>query len=85
MKYRDAESVLLERTVRYLASIGSSVADALNKGWLLPKFKAFAIRIEVRLAPVGVEGTVKETVSGSSSQGTSMLTAVTRNVCRPAI
>jgi IS605 OrfB family transposase len=38
MKSGDVETVLLDRTVRYLASIGKTVTDALNLGWLLPKF-----------------------------------------------
>ncbi|MEH2206693.1 MAG: hypothetical protein V7K53_21890 [Nostoc sp.] len=46
MKSNDVESELLTRTVRYLASIGSSVSDALNLGWLLPKFKAKALKLE---------------------------------------
>ncbi|NMG07897.1 zinc ribbon domain-containing protein [Brasilonema sp. UFV-L1] len=46
MKSSDVESELLTRTVRYLASIGSSVTDALNLGWLLPKFKAKALKLE---------------------------------------
>ncbi|WP_243146653.1 hypothetical protein [Scytonema sp. UIC 10036] len=46
MKSSDVESELLTRTVGYLASIGKSVTDALNLGWLKPKFKAKALKLE---------------------------------------
>ncbi|KYC37780.1 hypothetical protein WA1_04495 [Scytonema hofmannii PCC 7110] len=46
MKSGDVESELLTRTVGYLASIGKSVTDALNLGWLKPKFKAKALKLE---------------------------------------
>lgn len=53
MNRGDVESELLTRTVRYLASIGKSVTDALNFGWLLPKFKAKALKLEVLYHPQG--------------------------------
>ncbi|WP_339381342.1 zinc ribbon domain-containing protein [Brasilonema sp. UFV-L1] len=53
MKSGDVESELLTRTVRYLASISSSVTDALNLGWLLPKFKAKALKLETQYHPQG--------------------------------
>jgi IS605 OrfB family transposase len=53
MNRRDVESELLARTVRYLASIGKSVTDALDLGWLLPKFKAKASLIEAQYHPQG--------------------------------
>ncbi len=46
MKYGEVRTVLLLRTVRYLASIGKSVSFALERGWLDPKFKSEAIRLE---------------------------------------
>ncbi|BAY48592.1 transposase [Scytonema sp. HK-05] len=46
MKASDVESEFLTRTVRYLVSIGKSVTDALNLGWLVPKFKAKALKLE---------------------------------------
>ncbi len=48
MKSSEVESELLARTVRYLASIGKSVTDALNLGWLLPKFKASSLKLEAQ-------------------------------------
>lgn len=59
MKYRDVRRVLLHRTVRYLHSIGYSVNDALNHGWLSSKFKSLAIAVEFSLSPDGVSGTFK--------------------------
>jgi IS605 OrfB family transposase len=53
MKSDDVESELLTRTVRYLASIGKSVADALNLGWLLPKFKVKALKLEAEYHRLG--------------------------------
>ena len=46
MKAGDVESELLARTVRYLASLGFSVTHALEAGWLLPKFRTKALKIE---------------------------------------
>lgn len=46
MKYAQVRTILLTRTVRYLASIGKTVTEALNLGWLNPKFKAEANRLE---------------------------------------
>lgn len=59
MRSDNVESELLARTVRYLASIGKSVTDALNLGWLLPKFKAKALHIEAQYHPLSLAGTVK--------------------------
>lgn len=53
-KSREVRTILLVRTVRYLASIGQSVSGAFNLGWLQPKFKAEAIRLESELFPSGV-------------------------------
>lgn len=53
MKSDNVESELLTRTVRYLASIGKSVADALNLGWLLPKFKVKALKLEAEYHRLG--------------------------------
>ncbi|XWK87524.1 MAG: IS200/IS605 family accessory protein TnpB-related protein [Phormidium sp.] len=47
MKYTEVRRILLLRTVRYLASIGKTVTDALDLGWLNSKFKAEALRLEV--------------------------------------
>ncbi|MCY7334550.1 MAG: transposase [Pseudanabaena sp. CAN_BIN31] len=47
MKYAEVRKVLLLRTIRYLVSIGKSVTDALNLGWLIPKFKAEALKLEI--------------------------------------
>ncbi len=54
MKYDKVRSVLIEPTVRYLGSIGTTVAQALNLGWLSYKFKASAMTCEARLSPHGV-------------------------------
>ncbi|WP_083629954.1 hypothetical protein [Scytonema sp. HK-05] len=53
MRSGDVESELLTRTVQYLASIGKSVTDALNLGWLLPKFKANVLKLEAQYHPQG--------------------------------
>jgi IS605 OrfB family transposase len=47
MKTSEVETELLIRTVRYLISLGVSVTNALEFGWLLPKFKAKALKLEV--------------------------------------
>lgn len=54
MKYVKVRQVLIQRTVRYLASIGTSVIDALNKGWLSSKFRTEALECEAQLSPQGV-------------------------------
>ncbi|BAZ22730.1 hypothetical protein NIES4073_36170 [Kalymmatonema gypsitolerans NIES-4073] len=46
-KYAEVRKVLLLRTIRYLTSIGKTVTEALNLGWLNSKFKAEALRLEV--------------------------------------
>ena len=53
MKYRDVRRVLLHRTVRYLHSIGYSVREALNRGWLSSKFKSDAQAVESEYPPMG--------------------------------
>ena len=53
MKYHKVRQVLLHRTVRYLHSHGYSVNVALEKGWLLPKFKSEALTIESEYLPKG--------------------------------
>jgi len=47
MKYAEVRRVLILRTVRYLASIGKTVTEALNLGWLNSKFRAEALSLEV--------------------------------------
>lgn len=44
----EVRTILLIRTVRYLASIGRSVTEALDLGWLNSKFKGEALRLEAR-------------------------------------
>ena len=56
MKYRDVRRVLLHRTVRYLHSIGYSVTEALNNGWLSSKFKFLAQAVESEYPPMGYRG-----------------------------
>jgi IS605 OrfB family transposase len=46
MSASEVETELLARTVRYLTSLGISVNSALELGWLLPKFKAKALKLE---------------------------------------
>ncbi|MBO3459270.1 zinc ribbon domain-containing protein [Aetokthonos hydrillicola Thurmond2011] len=46
MRASEVQAVLIDRTVRYLASIGHSVATALDLGWLHSKFKTIAIQCE---------------------------------------
>ncbi len=46
MKYAEVRKVLLLRTVRYLTSIGKSVTEALNLGWINSKFKAEVLSLE---------------------------------------
>ncbi|MBW4499567.1 MAG: hypothetical protein KME57_08350 [Scytonema hyalinum WJT4-NPBG1] len=46
MKSGEVLAVLMDRTVRYLHSIGTSVQTALALGWLLPKFKTIAVKCE---------------------------------------
>ena len=56
MKHVEVRKILLLRTVRYLASIGKSVTDALNLGWLNSKFRAEAKRLEALLSPAVPSG-----------------------------
>jgi hypothetical protein len=46
MKYAEVRKVLLLPTVRYLTSIGKSVTEAWDLGWIDPKFKAEVIGLE---------------------------------------
>lgn len=46
MKTQEVLEVLLGRTIRYLHSMGKTVQEALDLGWLLPKFRATALRLE---------------------------------------
>ncbi len=48
MKVSEVETELLIRTVRYLISLGVSVTNAIERGWLLPKFKTKALKLEVK-------------------------------------
>jgi IS605 OrfB family transposase len=59
MKYAEVRKVLIKRTVRYLASIGKTVTEALDLGWLISKFKVEALSFEAEISPTGVVGTVK--------------------------
>lgn len=59
MTSTEVQAVLVDRTVRYLLSIGQSVSTALQFGWLLPKFKKVALACESKLSPAGVAGTLK--------------------------
>lgn len=59
MKYAEVRRTLIRRTVRYLASIGTTVQMALDLGWLHSKFKTEALSCEAECSPSGVEGTVK--------------------------
>ena len=64
MKYAEVRQVLIKRTVRYLASIGKTVTEALDLGWLISKFKAEALSFEAEISPTGVVGTVKHSTDG---------------------
>ena len=46
MKYAKVRKVLLLPTVRYLTSIGKSVSEAWDLGWIDPKFKAEVLGLE---------------------------------------
>jgi hypothetical protein len=46
MKDAEVRKVLLLPTVRYLTSIGKSVTEAWDLGWIDPKFKAEVLRLE---------------------------------------
>jgi IS605 OrfB family transposase len=54
MKASEVRTILLIRTVRYLASIGKTVTEAVNLGWLHSKFTAEAYKLEAELSPHGV-------------------------------
>ncbi|WP_226585901.1 zinc ribbon domain-containing protein [Microseira wollei] len=53
MKYAEVRQILIRRTVWYLASIGKSVAYALELGWLNSKFRAEAIELEADVTQRG--------------------------------
>lgn len=55
----EVQAILVDRTVRYLHSIGHSVATALSLGWLIPKFKTIALKCESNYHPQGYVGTLK--------------------------
>jgi Putative transposase DNA-binding domain len=59
LKYAEVRKILIERTVRYLASIGKTVTEALHLGWLISKFKAEALSCEADISPTGIVGKVK--------------------------
>lgn len=65
LKYAEVRKILIERTVRYLASIGKTVTEAVDLGWLISKFKAEALSFEAEISPTGVVGTVKHSTGGS--------------------
>ena len=46
MKYAEVRRMLIRRTVRYLASIGKTVTEALNLNWLSSKFRTEALSLE---------------------------------------
>lgn len=53
MRKEQVESVLMNRTVRYLHLIGHSVQEALDLGWLNSKFKRLALETECRYLQQG--------------------------------
>lgn len=53
LKSGEVQVVLLDRTIRYLDSIGSSVTDAVNQRLLQPKFKAKALEREAKYHSLG--------------------------------
>ena len=59
MKAYDVLVVLLHRTVRYLAENGYSVKQAIDNGWLQPKFQAGAEAIQSIYPPKGYGATIK--------------------------
>ena len=46
MKYAEIRRILILRTVRYLVSIGKTVIEAVNLGWLSSKFKTESLSLE---------------------------------------
>ena len=46
MKSAEVRKILILRTVRYLASIGKTVTEALSLGWLSSKFRVKALSLE---------------------------------------
>lgn len=48
MKYAEVRRMLILRTVRYLASIGKTVTEALSLDWLSSKFRLEALSLEVK-------------------------------------
>ncbi len=53
MRSGEVETILIGRTVQYLHSIGCSVMEALDLGWLLSKFKVKALKYESEYYPQG--------------------------------
>ncbi|GAA6621401.1 zinc ribbon domain-containing protein [Scytonema sp. NUACC26] len=53
MSSNEVEAILIGRTVQYLNSIGCSVTFALDRGWLLTKFKVKALKYESEYYPQG--------------------------------
>ena len=51
MRSSEVEAILVGRTVQYLHSIGYLVTEALDRGWLLPKFKTTALKYESEYYP----------------------------------
>ncbi len=49
----EVQAILIDRTVRYLHSIGHSVATAVLLGWLPSKFKTIALKCESKYHPQG--------------------------------
>ena len=53
MKSDKVRAVLLERTLRFLDSIGVSVEYALDFGWLQPKFKTEILFLRTKISDRG--------------------------------
>jgi hypothetical protein len=79
MKYAEVRKVLISRTVRYLASIGKTVTEALDLGWLISKFRAEALGFEAEISPTGIVGTVKHSGGRDTSSRQRSRAATIRN------
>ncbi|MGD1909881.1 MAG: hypothetical protein ACFB2X_03155 [Rivularia sp. (in: cyanobacteria)] len=64
----DVRQVLMDSTVRYLHSIGETVASAIGHGWLASKFHFEAISLEASITHRGC-GYVENSPAGSSNPG----------------
>ena len=64
----DVRRVLMDSTVRYLHSIGETVASAIRNGWLASKFHFEAISLEASITHRGC-GYVENSPAGSSNPG----------------